>query len=204
MAEIEAQGTVFAIKASTGAAENITDITLGAITKIELTGTARVKGDVVALAAIGGTVELNGVTAMVIAAETNAIYLDIDSSDYTAYTSGGTATPNTYTTIGEIIGWSRSMGSRPERDVTDLADDERIFSPGLFERGQVSLDVKWSHTDTGFLAVLAAHAAAQVKEYKVTYADAEYEVFNGFVLNAEETGKVGEIITGSITLRIYA
>jgi hypothetical protein len=204
MSEIEAQGTVFAIKAGIGAAENITDITLGAITKIELTATARVKGDVVTLASIVGTTDLNGVTAMVIAAETNAIYLDIDSTEYDAYTSGGTATPNTYTTIGEIKGWSRGMGSRPERDVTDLADDERIFSPGLFERGQVSVDVKWSHTDVGFLAVLAAHAAGEVKEYKVTYSDAEYETFNGFVLSAEETGQVGELITGSITLRIYA
>lgn len=203
MSEIEAQGTVFQIATGTGSPVNVEGIVLGAITKIESDAHGLSKGDVVTFASIVGTTDLNGVTTMIIAVEDDAFYINIDSQEYDAWISGGTATPNTYTTIGEVTSWTRGMGTRPERDITDLADTERVFSPGLFEQGQWNIDVKWSHTDTGFLAVLAAHESGLVKEYKVTYADSEYVTFNGFVTSAEETGTVGEIITGSIGMRIY-
>lgn len=202
MAEIDAQGTIIKIASGTGGAKNIAGITLGAITKVESTAHGFAVGDVVTFASIVGTTDLNTVTAAIIATETNFVYFDINSSGYGEWVSGGTMTPQTYTVVGEVTGWSISEGSRSERNVTDLADTERKFSPGIFERGQVSLDVKWSHTDTGFGLVLTSLDAKTQKIYQVTFSDAEVESFYGFVLSAEKTGAEDDILRGTMTLRI--
>src|SRR3990172_520941 len=111
---IKAQGTTFEIETGTGAGKTITGVTLGAITEVLSTAHALSKGDVVTFSAVGGTTELNGVTAMIIATETGSMFFDIDSSGYGAWTSGGTATPVTYTQILGVKSFSKSGGGASE------------------------------------------------------------------------------------------
>jgi hypothetical protein len=83
----------------------ITGVTLGFPT-IVTTMNSFVAGDIVNIAGIVGTTELNQNDLLVISASGTEITLDIDSSAFTPYVSGGTATSdiNTIDGINTIIG----------------------------------------------------------------------------------------------------
>lgn len=201
---LETQGTTLEIETGSGSAANITAITLGAITKITATAHGFSEGDVVDLASIGGTTELNGETALIIGAETDDFYVDIDSSGYTAYTSGGTATPQTYTEIAEVVDFDGPGGSASVIDASHLKSTAREKRMGLPDEGQFSLSVNWIPTDTGQSAVRTARSNRSLKGFRITYTDAAgtIQTFNGYVLQFSSSGSVDAKVDGSITIEI--
>lgn len=75
---------------------NITAITVASSAVVTVDPCALLVGDVVYFANVGGMTEINGLTGTIIAVgttsgATTSITVDIDSSGYTAYTSGGSA-----------------------------------------------------------------------------------------------------------------
>lgn len=80
----------------------ISAITLGAATVIDF-GIAHtfVTGDSVNFSGVGGTVQLDGLRAEIIAADANTITVNINSTGFTAFTSGGDV--NTLPQAGETV-----------------------------------------------------------------------------------------------------
>lgn len=202
MAAIEAHGAIVSIGTGTGSAKDITAVTLGAITEVTSVAHALAVGDVVTFAAITGTVELNGQTSMIIAKEDDALFFDIDSSAYTAYTSGGTATPVTWTEIGELIDWDGPGGSASVIDITHLQSTAREKMIGLMDEGQLTLTVNFLDADTGQLAVSAARLARLEKDWKLVYSDAAVQTFKGYALAFSSSGGVDDKVSGTITIEI--
>jgi hypothetical protein len=199
---IESQGTTLEISTGSGVAKNITGVTLGAITKITSTAHGLAAGDVVAFASIGGTTELNGVKVMIVAVETNAFYVRINSTGYGAYTSGGTATPQTYTAVGEIIDWDGPGGSASVIDKTHLLSSAREKMIGLADEGQFNMSLNCSFTDVGQQAARAARAARAQRGFRVTYSDATVQTFMGYVLTFSTSGGVDDKVNAAITIEI--
>jgi len=76
----------------TETAQNVVSVTLGATTTVEVTGHGYSNGDQVYLSGLGGTVELNNGWFTVASVSTETFVLSgVDSTGYTAFTSGGTA-----------------------------------------------------------------------------------------------------------------
>ena len=199
---IESQGTTLEISTGTGGAKTITDVTLGAITEITSAAHGLSEGDVVTFASIGGTTELNTVTAMLIGVETNSFFVDIDSSGYGAYTSGGTATPVTYTEVGEIVDWDGPGGSASEIDTTHLGSSAKEYIIGLADEGTFTFSLNADFSDTGQQACRTARANRTSNTYKVTYSDSTYQTFTGYCMSFSTSGGVDDKVNASITLRI--
>jgi hypothetical protein len=199
---IETQGTTLEISSGSGGAKNISGITLGAITKIASTSHGLSVGDVVAIASIVGTTGLNGLTKMIMAVETNAFYIDVDSSAMDAWVSGGTATPVAYTQVGEVADFDGPGGSASVIDATHLGSTAREKIMGIPDEGQFTFSLNRVFSDTGQAAVLAARAARAKKSFRVTYMDDTVQTFDGYVLQFSTSGGVDDKLNGSVTIEI--
>jgi len=98
MSGISAQGSTLQVATGTGGAKTITAITVGFPAIVTSAAHGLNNGDVVTLAGIVGTMSsLNGTSRVVSNKTTNTFaLLDADTTGL-VYTSGGTATPVTYT-----------------------------------------------------------------------------------------------------------
>src|SRR5438874_1670957 len=99
---ISAQGAVLSIGTGSGSAKNITAIALGNPTIITSAAHGFSNGDVVAIASIVGTTVLNGNSYVVKNKTTNTFAIEADTTGGTAWSSGGTATPTTWTQVKNL------------------------------------------------------------------------------------------------------
>ena len=186
MSGISAQGSTLSISTGTGGAKTITN------------------GDVVALAAIVGTMStlLNGTSRVVsnVTANTFAI-LDADTTGLT-YTSGGTATPSTYTKINGVVSFSGLDGSSSDLDITDLDSTASEFVSGLVDEGNFGYEAKTINTDAGQLAVRSAKASGAVKSFKLVFPDAVVATFSAIVKTVPVAGGVNAVLKGSVNTKI--
>ena len=103
---ISAQGTTVSIGTTTGSAINLSAVALTNPCRVTLASvTGLNKGDVLTLAGIVGTTQLNGNSYVIqyIEPVTKIVTLaGVDATGFTAYTSGGTATPVQWTKVSNV------------------------------------------------------------------------------------------------------
>lgn len=196
------QGTILAIATGTGGAKTITAISKGNPCIITSAAHGLSNGDVVTLASIGGMTELNGVTAVVQFKTTNTFAIAVDSTSYTTYTSGGTATPQTYTEIGEVKTWSGLDGQANEIDVTHIRSTAKEYRLGLQDFGNFQIDLNQIFGDAGQAALKAAKAAGTVKSCKITYPSLNTQTFDALVKSFSTSGGVDNVLAGSVQFRV--
>lgn len=204
MTAFSSQLTTLEIESGSGVAKNITAISLGAITELTSNSHGMAVGDVVTFASIGGTTGLNGLSATIIGVETNTFFVGIDSSAMGAYTSGGTATPATYTTIGEVIDFTGPGGQATVIDVSKLSSTRKEKLMGLPDEGQFTFNLNLDPADTGQLAAKASRNAQTLKGYRLSMQDAGTTVltWDAYCLAFNITGGVDKQVSASITLEI--
>ena len=124
---ISAQGSTVSIGTTTGSALTITAVSLTNPCRVTLSAvTALNKGDVITIAGVVGTTQLNGNSFVVqyIEPTTKIVTLaGLDATGYTTYTSGGTATPVQWTKISNVKSYSGFDGSASEIERTAGPDD---------------------------------------------------------------------------------
>ncbi len=104
-----------------GTAKTITAITAAKPAVVTATAHGLATGDVVTLAAIVGMTQLNGQSFMIKVVTANTFELvGSDSTGYTTYTSGGTATPFTFVESNEHKSYSASPGQASRIDKTTM------------------------------------------------------------------------------------
>lgn len=201
---ISAQGSTVHIATGTGGAKNITALTKAYRAEVTSTSHGLAVGDRVTFASVGGMTEINSLVGTVIATGTNTFCVDIDSRAFTTYTSGGTATPVTYTQVLQIKDFKPSGSSSSEIDVTDLSSSAKEFMTGLRDNGSFSINLFALTTDPGQIAVKAKFDAAAIGTYKLTTPDAKTYTFNAYVKSFPTIpdGSVDSVLVGSIDLRI--
>lgn len=204
MSGISAQGSTLSISTGTGAAKVITGISAGnpAIVTSEAHGLSN--GDVVALATIVGTMStpLNGSSRVVsnVTADTFAI-LDANTLALT-YTSGGTATPVTYTKINGVDSYDGLDGAADDLETTDLDSAAKEFISGLVDEGKFSFNAKTLHADPGQIAVRAARASGAAKSIKLVFPDAVVATFSVLVKSVPVSGGVNAVLKRKIDMKI--
>lgn len=200
---ISAQGTEVYVSSGSGGAITITAITEAY--RAEVTGTNTLEaGDRVTFASVSGMTEINTLVGTVITATTSAFVVDIDSRAFTAYTSGGTATPVTWTQILEVKDFSPSGATVSEIDVTDLSSTAKEFRGGLMDNGSFTLNINYLETDPGQIAAKAAFSASTQKSFKVVDPVDTVYTFDGYIsnFNTIPTAAIDGVLTGTITVRI--
>lgn len=198
---ISAQGSKLEISGAAGAAKNITGIALGNPTIISCAGVSN--GDVLTLAGIGGTVELNGLTVVARNVTAGTFAVDVDTTGGAAWTAGGTATPVTWVPIANVLNFKAFDGQAAELDATNLQSDAKEYLLGLQDYGHFTFDVHKDYSDAGQLALDAAKNASSTKSFRLTLPNGKTATFNAFVKNSPLDGSVDALIKSTgVTLRI--
>ena len=204
MSGISAQGSTLQIATGTGGAKTITGITPGNPTIFTCAAHGFTNGTAVALAAIVGTmaVPLNGETHIVSNVTPNTFaLLDEDTTGLT-YTSGGTATPVTYTKVNGVMSFDGFDGTADELDTTDLDSTAKEFISGIKDEGKFGFEVKVLKNDNGQIALRSNRTSGAVVGMKLSLPDASVATFNVLVKSIPTSGAVNAVLKGKIDCRI--
>jgi hypothetical protein len=206
-AAISAQGTTLKISTGTGGAKTITAGAIGNPTILTSAAHGLANGDVVAIAAIVGTLGtdatngLNGKSFVISNITTNTFAIEVNSTGL-AYTSGGTATPVTYTQIKELKTFSGFDGQAAEIDITNLDSTAKEFRLGLVDSGGFSFEINQLNSDPGQAALRTSKVAGTLKTYQLTLPNAEVATFTAYAKALPSAGGVDGVLTSSVALRI--
>jgi len=197
-----AQGASLKIGA-TATGKTITGISKANPAVVTATAHGFADGDVVKVTAVVGMVEINNKVGVVTVVDANNFKLNgINSTSYTTWSSGGTATP-TQVTLGNFKGWSGFAGQLSDIDVTDLASVAKEFRAGLVDNGELQLDVQTLDTDEGQMALIGSRAASgPASAFVLTFANGKTRTFNGYCKQFSENGAVDAVIMSQATIRI--
>lgn len=202
-----AQGTTLQISTGTGGAKTITAVAVGFPTILTSAAHGLANGDVVTVAAITGTAGtdatngLNGKTYVVTNVTTNTFAVQANTTGL-AYTSGGTATPQTFTNISNIKSFNGFGGMADEIDVTNLDSTAKEFRLGLQDFGTFSVELHVDYADAGQNALRAAQASGAQKNFKLNFPNAKVASFAGFVKGTPVSGGINDVLAGSAEIRI--
>ncbi len=199
---ISAQGSTFAIGTATGAAKNVTGLTLGNPTIVQSTAHGFSNGDVVTFASLTGNTTLNGLTLVVRNVTTNTFAVDVNTTGGSAWVSGGTATPVTWTTIANIRDFTAFDGSAAVIDVTNMVSTAKEKRMGLQDNGNFSFNMDQDNSDAGQLALRASRTAQSLKQYKLTLPNANTATFSAYCSKVSDAGAVDGVVKNAVTLVI--
>jgi hypothetical protein len=202
---LSAQGTILQIATGTGGAKTITAVTQANPGVVSSTAHGLNNGDVVTIAAVVGMTQLNGNSYTVEYTTTNAFALkNTNTTGFTAYTSGGTATPVTFTAIGNVKSFNGFDGSATEIDVTNFASVAKEKRLGLQDFGSLSMELHLDNSDAGQLAARVAQAGATQKNFKLILPSGTTPTatFAAFVKQFPLQGGVDAVVAGTIALTI--
>ncbi len=198
---ISSQGSVLSLGTGTGTAKTITAVTLGNPTILTSSAHGLSIGDVVTIAGVGGATTVNG-TWVVTYKTANTFAIGLDTTGGSAYTSGGTATPVTWTPIANVRTFTGFDGSANIIDVTNLSSVAEEIRPGIPRFGQMSFEIDWDHADAGHQAILARQLSQAQCNFKLVLPDTHTATWNGYVMKVPSTGGVDQVVRGTIDVRI--
>lgn len=200
-----AQGTILQVGTTPGSAKTITAVTQANPGVVTATAHGFGNGDIVTIAGIVGMTQLNGNNYIVSYVTTNAFALTAtNTTAYTAYTSGGTATPLQWQAVGNVRTFSGLDGQASEIDITNFASTGKEFLLGLYDGGSIKFDLHLDNGDLGQQALRTALQASAKKNFKLILPAGTTPniTFAGFVKQFTVTGGVDQAVAGSLDLRI--
>lgn len=107
-------------------------------------------GSVVVFSDIVGMLELNGMAGVVTVQDTNTLtFGGIDSTNFTAYVSGGNATPQTMTQVENVLDFQVASEEADKFDSTNLMSTKKEYIVGLSGEGSVTMPIDIDATGTG-------------------------------------------------------
>lgn len=203
---ISAQGMIVQIATGTGGAKTITAMAAGNPTIFTSSAHGLSNGDVVAIASVVGTVatSVNGFSWVVTNKTTNTFAIQLDSTGL-AYTSGGTATPTTYTAVANVTGISEfESGSASEIDVTHLTSTAKEKRLGLVDNGAFSLQIQHSNADAGQAALQARRLDGAAVNMKIILPSGTTPTasFSGLIKKFSKSAAVDGVVTGSCDVTV--
>lgn len=203
---ISAQGTTVSIGTTTGSAINISAVALTNPCRVTLASTTGLnKGDVVTVAGVVGTTQLNGNNYVIqyIEPTTKIVTLaGVDATGFTAYASGGTATPVQWTKVGNVRSYNGFDGSASEIERTNFDSTAKEFILGLFDPGQFAIEVDQDNTDAGQIALMTAQVTGLLKNFKLLLPNGNSATFTAYVKKFNSQGAVDQAVRRSADLRI--
>lgn len=199
----KSQNSYISVSTAAAAADNITAITAANPPVVTAASHGISNGAIVAIASVGGMVELNDRAFVAANVATNTVELKgEDGSGYTAYTSGGTMIAHTMTEVGEVTRVGGFDGTAAEIDVTHLRSRAKEFLQGLQDFGNVTLSLNLK-TDTGQARLRALKATQTKGTFSITDSDGLVAAFHAYVTQFSfDAGGSDTAITAQATLRV--
>lgn len=194
------------VSTATSAAKNVTGVTAANPCVVTSPTHGLSVGTVIVFASVGGMTELNGIAAVITAQDTNTFTLGgVDSSAFTAYTSGGTATPHTMTQVANVTNFDRQSEEADEFDSTNLMSTKKEYILGLTGEGSVTISVDIDPTDPGQERIRKLRGTDTAVPISVTRSDGKMSAMmvkfrgGGDSFPDKHTGQYTGRVTGEIS-----
>jgi hypothetical protein len=196
-----AQLSKFYVSGTPGTAITITAITKAVAAVVTAVNTL-VVGDVVIFGAVTGMPEINGLLGIVTVASGSSFTVAIDSSGFATAGTTGTASPQTFSKVGNVQDFTPDGGSATVIDVTNMDSTAKEKRQGLQDNGNYSLTYDSDDTDVGQLRLIAARAAQAVVVFKQYYPGGlKIRAWQGFVQKVTEPAAgVDKVLRSSATI----
>ena len=203
---ISAQKAALQIATAQGTALNITDITNANPAVVTYSGTPDPSnGDIVVIDGVGGMTQVNGRAFVVRNVNTTAKTFElggVDATNYGTYTSGGTATPQTMTKIGNLRSVSVDVDEASEIDVTNLDSEAKEFRTGLKGSWNLSGEMDIDPANNGQQELIAASTDANARAFSITLTNGKTFAGVGFVKNPGGFSlSPDDVVKGNISIR---
>lgn len=202
---VKSQGTRFFIQqlGAAGAAKAITAISKANPCVVTSAAHGYQTGDVVSLSAIGGMVELNGLQVPVkVISETTYSLQGVDSTLFTTYTNGGSATAVTFIESEQHKSYSFEDPGAAEQDESTLVSEEKEFGIGLADPGTFSCDMHYVEDDPAQIEIETARSDGEARWFRIRKRNGYWKIFVGYVKSLGDTGGVDGRNTGALSIRI--
>jgi hypothetical protein len=178
---LKTQGTRLRVASTSGSPVNITGITAANPAVVTAVAHGLATGDVVIIRGIVGMVQLNDRAFVVDNLTANTFSLrGIDSTGFTAYTSGGTVARQTLIDVAETSQIAGFDGQATEVDTTHLRSTAKEYVLGLQDFGNVTLSM-FTVSDAGQARLRALKAQGNAAAFAVTLSDNSVAAFMAFV-----------------------
>jgi len=117
---------------------------------------------------------------------------------------GNGASPEVFSTVGQVVSFSGPSGSAAVIDVTNLSSTAKEKLMGLHDEGQISLEMNLDPADTAQMGLKTDRSNRTLRNFTLTLTDSPATVlsFSGYVLNFNIGGSVDAVITASVTIEI--
>lgn len=176
------QGALLSIETVRASAKTITAITAANPGVVSSTAHGYTNGQIVAITGIVGMVQLNNRIFQVNNVAANTFELKgVDTTAYTAYSSGGSAFLLTLTPVGQVQNVDASGGAAADIDVTHLQSLGKEYLIGLPDQPDYSFQLWMDNSDTGQSALRAARDTQVAKGFTLLGADGKTACFPGLV-----------------------
>lgn len=201
---VQTQNTKVKIGGSGGSPQTISGVSVGNPTRLTVTATTLVNGDLITLSALTGAdaAALNGKTYVVQYKTTNTIAVAQDTTGLTITAGSGAATPVTFTALKNVKGVNGFDGAANEINVTDFDSTSQEYRLGLQDAGNVTVELFDDGTDPGQVAVSAVQATAAITPFQVLLSNGGTLSFSAFVKKFSLTAAVDGVYSRALDLRI--
>lgn len=200
---IKSQGALVRVSTATVAAKTITAITAANPPVVSSAAHALTAGTIIVITGVVGMTELNNRAFIVANPLSGSFELKgIDATAYTAYASGGSATPQTMGAVGEVAGASGFDGQADEIDTTHLRSTAKEYLIGLQDFGNVQLDLNLVPSDTGQIKLRGLKGSGAVGTFSITLSSGEIAAFQAYVKSFTFTNNTNDKVGGSVSLRV--
>lgn len=199
------RNAVVQIQTALASAKTITGITK--VTEAVITATHDYSvGDYILIEAVGGMTQINNRVVRVKSVSTTVSFVaeGLDSSNYTTYTSGGTAKKITFgSSFDNITQLDLPDGAPDEVDVTTIHDDEKQIEFGHKSAQNGTLSLIANPLAAAVVEVQTASKALARRAFLVTLASGQKALFNAYCAGgAGFSGGVGAAGTAQISLTL--
>jgi len=201
-----AQLSKFYVSGTPGTAYAVTAVTKATKAAVTWTsGAVPAAGDVILFGAITGMPEINGLLGIVQASpapSATGATVAIDSSGFASAGTTGTATPQTFSKVGNVQNFTPDGGTANVIDVSNMDSTAKEKRQGLQDMGNYALTYDTDDTDVGQLALIAARTAQAVKTFKQVYPGGLLvRAWQGFVQKVTEPDAgVDKVLRSSATI----
>jgi len=199
------RNAVVQIQTALASAKTITGISK--VTEAVITATHDYSvGDYILIEAVGGMTQINNRVVRVKSVSTTVSFVaeGLDSTDFTTYTSGGTAKKITLgASFDNITQLDLPDGAPDEVDVTTIHDDEKQIEFGHQSAQKGTLSLIANPLATAVVEVQTASAALERRAFLVTLASGQKALFNAYCAGGSGfSGGVGAAGTAQISLTL--
>lgn len=202
MPNIQGRGVRIEVGATFGTAINVTAVTLANPGVATATAHGQANGTVGFWTVTGGMPQLDGQATRVVATAANNFTLQgLDTTGYSAYTSGTFTPVATWASLAEATSYSIGGGATDSLDATRLIDVIRQQENGLLAAQTISINTLSQDVPSAAQVLLnSAALSGSFLTFRITLQTGAVRVFRGQVSLPGEDVQQGQLGTGSIQI----